>query len=411
MLRDITVDSLLKKYNFIDSSKLSEDKININDELVVENSFDQYVKEFVYFLNEAYYRGYVVSESIFKRLMDIIEYEGYEYQIIKSYINILLESMNDYNMDSINRPYYGEFSITSEEALNFINKYLEVLQSNSITAFDYPHYRQDRGLNEAPFEIIPLKETDNPIDVINNKINRNSLNEFIEISYALYKYDINIYLKALGKYEYPLEGLIFLLDETDYVYSDILVEFVKSFSDLNNLSAYYYTTFGEISAIAETNIARLTEILSLNLLINNVISQIGNNYNFWSIIGKNSKLLSNIMGSYVTEDCPTVFAPYMYYMNYIDDSHKEDNYFYLRNLLMNIDYRIICDNFILFIKEIETKLPHDEVISLFNEWLISLMRIDNREIINRLKEFKKELESYHEELFNNFIKTINERIK
>lgn len=416
MLLDL--DSLLKYYGYIESSKLSEDKIDIDENLVIENSFDKYIETFVTFLNNLYYNRIAISESIFKKLMDIIDYEGYEYQIIKNYIEILLNNMPDNSEVNINNK-DSSYSFTTEEGIDFINKYLEALQSGSVNSLSFPHYQKVVTLvdsiqgeeEDSAFTVNIFKETENPIDVIAENISGVNLEVFISSLYILYKNDINTYLKVLGSYKYPLEGLVFLLDETDYVYIDILLEFVEDFRNLNNLISYYYSTFGEISGIAHTNIIRLSEILMLNLANNNVVSQIANNIPFWKdIISPDNKLLYNIMKD-VDIKWSTEFSPYGYYINYINNSHKDDIYFYLRYLLLNIDYRIICDNFITFIKEIETKVSHDELISVFDEWLIALSRLNNNDVNNKLKEFKTELASYHEETFNHFINTINERIK
>lgn len=155
-MKNLTVDEILKYYyRAIDSSKLNEDNIIIDENLVVEDSKNKYLKEFANFLNDSYWKGYRISESIISKLMNIIEYTGYEYQLIKQYIDIL-------NSCIISR--YEEIpntiDITPQRAIEYINLYISC-QDDKI-----PYYITDKKFNTNCNELYTLIEIEDPISII-----------------------------------------------------------------------------------------------------------------------------------------------------------------------------------------------------------------------------------------------------
>ena len=72
-IRKTTIDSILKDYFYaINSSKLSEDNIDIDDSIVVEESTQRYIQLLASFLNEAYYMGYIICKILHHYLIDQI---------------------------------------------------------------------------------------------------------------------------------------------------------------------------------------------------------------------------------------------------------------------------------------------------------------------------------------------------
>lgn len=93
-----TIDDILKYfYNSIDEKKLYEDKIVVDEDNLHEDSKNIYLQKFAKFLNDSAYKGYKISSSIISKLLKVIEYDGYQDQIIDQYADILNTAMrNEY---------------------------------------------------------------------------------------------------------------------------------------------------------------------------------------------------------------------------------------------------------------------------------------------------------------------------
>lgn len=132
-MREPTVDEILRDYYYaIDSSKLDESNIVIDENLVVEDSKNKYIRLFAKFLNISYLKGYRISESIILKLMNIIEYEGYEYQIMQQYLGILTDALITTPYNAI--PVCADLSL--QKSIEYINLYLE-LKDNNIPCYLY----------------------------------------------------------------------------------------------------------------------------------------------------------------------------------------------------------------------------------------------------------------------------------
>ena len=147
---------LMYFYNAIPSSYLDDDNIIINEERVFENSKERYLKEFAKFLNNLIHIGYKVSGSIMSRLLNIIEYEGYQHQIMEQYIEIITKNMKDYN---------AEFSLefTPKKAIEYINAYISSPEDSAV------EYMGGEKFIDMPYMhlIIEIKD---PIPMIINDI-------------------------------------------------------------------------------------------------------------------------------------------------------------------------------------------------------------------------------------------------
>ena len=159
-----TIDHILTNYyHAIDSSKLSEDNIIIDENLVIEDSKNKYLQAFAEFLNDSYWKGYRISESIISKLMNIIDYEGYEYQIIQQYIKILNTAIIT---DSSELPVCAELS--PEKCIEYINLYLEGKNNN----IPYYLYENDKIEIISDFALRTLIEVSDPIPMIINDMKK-----------------------------------------------------------------------------------------------------------------------------------------------------------------------------------------------------------------------------------------------
>ena len=157
-MREVTVDEILRDYYYaIDASKLSEDNIVIDENLVVEDSKNKYLQEFAHFLNDSYWKGYKISDSIIAKLMNIIEYEGYEYQIIKQYIKILDSAIVIHKEDNI--PVCVD--LDPLKCIEYINLYLNAKDYN----IPYYVYNHTFKTNTNP-KIYTLTEISDPTPMI-----------------------------------------------------------------------------------------------------------------------------------------------------------------------------------------------------------------------------------------------------
>lgn len=134
-MNDKLLDDVLRdEYYMILIDKLDDTNIIIDDKLEVENSKDKYIQEFALFLHQAEIEGYKMDGYILKKLMDIIEFEGYEYQIMMQYKTILNKAIvttGDATDATI---------LPVEDAISYINHYLS-LDEHKVPVYGKPAYR------------------------------------------------------------------------------------------------------------------------------------------------------------------------------------------------------------------------------------------------------------------------------
>lgn len=284
MYKDINIDSVLLKFNAIDSDKLKEDKIDIDLDLMVENSSQEYIKEFAMFLNElCCTRGIVLSESIFKKFMDIINYEGYEYQIVQQYVTIINNIVyrvpyNEYNMYIK----YKDYNFDNDQCIEFINKYLKEIQSpiNEDGYIHFLHPMEDDSNKRMYVE--PLKEVEYPIDFLYRsikefpatmayKLNIDKVELYQQAMYIIYQNNLPAY-KAILSRDNLLKGLYFLLEEDTDKARDILLEYIDSlhtlFYLLDQLPKVNDSVKKNIKVIVEDIIARSTKPMIVEQIMN-----------------------------------------------------------------------------------------------------------------------------------------------
>lgn len=117
-INEVSIDKiLLYFYNGIDSRDLDENKIIISEENISDNSKELYLQKFAKLLNYCGYNDYRLSSSIVVKLLDIIEYEGYQDQIISQYYDIITKNMKSEDI-------YNEQDLSPMEAIQFINEYI-----------------------------------------------------------------------------------------------------------------------------------------------------------------------------------------------------------------------------------------------------------------------------------------------
>lgn len=390
MLENITINDILKYYNGIDSDKLSENNINIDENLEVEDSFGKYLQLFASFLNEAYYRGYIISESILKKLMDIIEYEGFEYQIMEAYSQILLDAMNDYHCDDNNRPIYREYILSTEDSRKFINEYLEAIKIISTDKYVIPFFKNPESTEESKvFSLRLLNEVEYPIDYIFKHVLEKPT---IEAVYMIYKNNLSAYKALINKFNRK-EFLFFLLDESDNESLDILIENTSSVSELAITIGILYSFINlnhvepnyTLSNTINNNIRRLFELLTINVTNEQTAMIVGTNYDIWKRFDDNNPhslvTLTTALNLYDTNPEKYTLVQGYALIPMIRLCYKDDAYFYARQFLLNMNYKILCDNFIEIYEELKDQIDHNRLFLLFGECIAGLS-LHKNDIIN-----------------------------
>lgn len=402
MLENVTINTVLRDHYFsILSNELSEDNITIDEELEISNSSEKYVIGLAKFLNESFYKGYVISSSILSKLMDIIEYTGYEYQVLECYINILNKSMNNLLGYIKSKPDIDKLDLNSENCISFITEYSKVIKdipANS-TVIDnslIPHFK-DPNVEEEDFILHILNEVSG-IDSIYNNINflDCSFNKAIETLYIIYKENQAEFLKTISNMKFRSEALLFLLNEDNYDAIDICIDNIKSFDDLAKYikSYYIYTNSMSLPDIMAKNIIRIINILTINITDEQLAMIIGTDYKFWKDVynyslGDNPANLNNAL--YLYSEDPDKYRycnPIQLIGYYINAFHYEDAYFYIRYTLLNMDYKLFCDNFIIIFNKIYKYFSNDDCHNLFIECINGLLNIHNDNVNSKLTEVR-----------------------
>ena len=143
---------LMYFYSSIPSHELDEDNIVINEEHISENSKELYLKKFASFLNNLAKLGYKVSGSIMSKLLNVIEYDGYQDQIIDQYISIITKNIKEYNAES-----YIDF--TPKQSIEYVNAYINSSEETLVV------YNGNENFTTISCETI-IEEIKDPIPMI-----------------------------------------------------------------------------------------------------------------------------------------------------------------------------------------------------------------------------------------------------
>ena len=256
---------LLEDYNVIDSGIIAEDKINIDMDLVVENSSAKYLQLFASFLNGMLEEGYYIAEPILNKLMGIIDYEGYEHQIMEQYANIIINTV-------LSRKFKTEPILSPEESKEFIIKYIETVKSKGEVPFPLDND------NDRPIQLIArreLKEVEYPIDFLYKQIKSGAVDKrskkYIRTMYIIYNNNLLAY-KDLLKSDISLNGLVFLLEEDTTQARDILKEYITTVDSLFRV----VDKLTSVNDIAKKNIEIVLENLFESLDKETILDQIMN---------------------------------------------------------------------------------------------------------------------------------------
>lgn len=153
-MKQVTIDDVLREYyHAISSDKLSDENITIDEDLFIEDSKNKYLQEFATFLNVAYHNNYKVSESIISKFMNVIEYTGYECQIIRQYVKVFDDFFSDLTRPNI-------CILSPYKAIEYINLYLNAKDHR------IPYYGLSDNFRTNDHELIDLIEIENPSKII-----------------------------------------------------------------------------------------------------------------------------------------------------------------------------------------------------------------------------------------------------
>lgn len=418
MLENINIDTIMRDYySSICADKLSEDNINIDENLSVENSAQKYLIEFANFLNESYYKGYYISESIMKKLMDIINYEDLEYQILLSYIDILNNAMKDTKWNEASRPNIDE-RLSPEDSKDFIMKYLEVLQNPQYPkhSTSIPHYTSSQKSfeKENTGYLSELKEELYPIDVMYKAIARDNIIRYDE-AYAehmkvIFDNNYSAYKSILSIYKNKELGCFFLLDNTDNKSLDILVENITSLDSLLKLIKIY-NKFGnfnfKFNQIANDNIRRLIELITINVSIEQTAMIISKDYDDWRLYCDENyhKLDTLLMALNLYQSDPEKFRMIdpVTYIKRLKEYYPDDIYFYARNSLLSMSYKLLCDNFIDIYNSLKDSVEYTVLNNLFNECFDGLISLRNKYVDEELINLHNKINELNNSINNKSI--------
>lgn len=396
-IKNATIDSVLRDYFYcVDSTKLLDDNIDIDTENHVENSCQKYLVLFAEFLNKARFNGYAIHPSILKRLMDIIEYEGYEYLIMQQYVNILENAMI-ITEDGV-LPIDAIHEFTPEEARDFVTSYLEVMQSTDIStgtikSVNILHWDPDN--TGVPENLYILGEEQYPIDRIFKSMGTlKDPVQYAEFAYVLYTNNKSAYKYLLDTWRVYLEYVFFLLDNDDNESLDILT---KNITSLSILAAYidtYYTLISEgiktLSEQANKNARRLIEVITINITIEQTAMIIGKNYEFWKEYDVNNpsslQTLSTAIALYESNiDRFSILDP-IQYINKIGQVYPDDAYYYARNCILDMDYKIFCYNILNIWESLKDFIDSETLENIMLECVDGIIKLDDSDLDMALYE-------------------------
>lgn len=402
--KQTTIDDILKEYySTIYNDKLDDRNIDIDDSLEVENTGQEYLKSFAKFLNQSYYRGYIISENIFSKLLDIIKYDGYEYKLFKAYEKILVDNMISENAE------LPETELLPEDAKDFINAYSDIYENNETPV---PHYNIDKKDLQEPVSIKVLSLEEYPTNLIYEQLCKGKVVESEQIarmSYVLYKNNEPAY-ERMTTYLNTTKAIFFLLDNTDDRSIDILMNAIfSSGNDVTSLDVVTqlikdYDTFindgydnFDLSENAAYNIEKIIELIHLKMPLNYMVNVISKDIHVYkSFVNNNSlkyKTIQSMVDFYNDNEEEYLAYELVELRNIVSSNvyNYTEYFFYTRNIILNMDYTKVLDNFYDIIKIIDTKLKPDEILSIMKTFIYNLVKLRNKIIDDDLIEFHNKL--------------------
>lgn len=405
-IRKATIDSVLRDYLYsIDASKLSDDNIDISDNIVDESS-QKYIQLLASFLNEAYYKGYIMSESILNKLLNVINYEGYEYPIMNAYANILLKSMKDNDYDEKNRPKYKVQMLSYSESKDYVMDYVNTFKNDEeINSVTFPHYKKPGSDNpDSDFLLMFLNEEQYPINKIYNDFeNVTNPIQIAEYAYILYTYNKQAYVSLLNKIDNINPYIFFLLDNTDDMSLDIITDHIKTISALAKIiDIYEYfdinkpeNKYSTLTDNTNKNINRLFELLSINVSDEQIAMLVKLDKDIWNNYyeaNKNCKIAPlsklNIALNLIKNDTSgkyDIMNPIEYIYS-IKTTHYDDAYFYARYCLLNMDYTLFFNNFMDIYNHLIEIIDNNILTNLCIECIDYFKELKVEEIDNKIND-------------------------
>lgn len=402
--KQTTIDDILKEYyHSIYYGELEDNNINIDDSLEVENTGQEYLKSFAKFLNQSYYRGYIISENIFSKLLDIIKYDGYEYKLFKAYEKILVDNMISENAE------LPETELLPEDAKDFINAYSDIYENNDNPV---PHYNIDKKGLQEPTNIKVLSIEEYPTNLIYEQLCKGKVLESGQIArmaYVLYKNNESAYERMTAHLN-TTKAIFFLLDNTDNRSIDILMNAIfSSGNDVTSLDIVTqlikdYDTFindgyddFDLSENAVYNIEKIIELLHLKMPLNYMVNVISKDIHVYkSLVNNNTlryKTIQSMVDFYNDNEEEYLAYELVELRNIVSSNvyNYTEYFFYIRNIILNMDYTKVLNNFYSIIKIIDTKLEEPAILSILKTFIYNLVKLRNKIIDDDLIEFHNKL--------------------
>lgn len=393
-MKEVTIDSILRDhYTALSSDKLSDDNIKIDTDLLAEDSKSKYLVTFAEFLNKLAMKNYKISDKIMLKLLNIIDYEGYQYQIINGYIRIITETMN-WNLQDVKSVVFEP-----KESIEYINEYL------SMDIDKVVYYTNDNKFIISGIRM--LIEIDDPEKLIEDDFYKwnDKYSKLCDIVYFYYRYKYNLYYTSLYSHRDRLLMALPLLEEENIENFDALIQQDYSISEISIILEMYYR-YNEIpleeslTEVTNKNIRRLIELKMFNKTNEQLALEISDNIDLWEAFNRNN----NDLGTQSLDIAIEIYHKYPNIYSIHDDielidliitKYSNDAYFYIRQILLDMNYKNFCNYFITIFSKINNYISLEERDSLISECISGLILLKNEEVDTALQNLYDNLICNH----------------
>ena len=229
------------------------------------------------------------------------------------------------------------------------------------------------------------------------------------MSYVLYKNNESAYERMTAHLN-TTKAIFFLLDNTDNRSIDILMNAIfSSGNDVTSLDIVTqlikdYDTFindgydnFNLSENAVYNIEKILELIHLKMPLNYMVNVISKDIHVYkSFVNNNTlryKTIQSMVDFYNDNEEEYLAYELVELRNIVssDIYNYTEYFFYIRNIILNMDYTKVLNNFYNIIKIIDTKLETPAILSILKTFIYNLVKLRNKIIYDDLIEFHNKL--------------------